>query len=76
MTRPTDEIDSRIDMERILAALPPQQRRAVSLYADGYTLQEIANKFGVSNQAISKCFRNLVGKLGNSLYVVDRDENA
>ena len=62
MTRPTDEIDSRIDMERILAALPPQQRRAVDLYARGYTLQEIADKFGISNQAISKSFRNIVGK--------------
>ena len=56
MTRPTDEIDSRIDLERILAALPPQQRRAVSLYSQGFTQAEIAHKFGVSQCAISQCF--------------------
>jgi len=56
MNRPTDELDSKIDMERILAALPPQQRRAVSLYARGYTQAEIARKFGVSQSAIAHCF--------------------
>ena len=59
MTRPTDEIDSRIDMERILAALPPQQRRAVSLYARGYTQAEIARKFGVNRSTITRLFDKL-----------------
>jgi RNA polymerase sigma factor (sigma-70 family) len=63
MNRPTDELDSKIDMERILAALPPQQRRAVSLYARGYTQAEIARKFGVSQQAISACFVAIRKKL-------------
>ena len=57
MNRPTDEIDSRIDMERILAALPPQQRRAVSLYARGYTQAEIAKMMGVSQSAICQIFK-------------------
>ena len=59
MTRPTDEIDSRIDLERILAALPPQQRRAVSLYARGYTQAEIARKFGVNRSTITRLFDKL-----------------
>jgi RNA polymerase sigma factor (sigma-70 family) len=64
MTRPTDEIDSRIDIERILAALPPQQRRAVSLYARGYTQAEIARKMGVSCAAICQLFQRIVNKYG------------
>lgn len=63
MNRPTDELDARIDMERILAALPPQQRRAVSLYARGYTQAEIARKFGVSRAAITSMFRRLSEKI-------------
>ena len=59
MTRPTDEIDSRIDLDRILAALPPQQRRAVSLYARGYTQAEIARKFGVNRSTITRLFDKL-----------------
>lgn len=63
MNRQTDELDSKIDMERILAALPPQQRRAVQLYALGYTQAEIARKFGVSHQAISACFVSIRSKI-------------
>ena len=59
MTRPTDEIDSRIDLDRILAALPPQQRRAVSLYSQGFTQAEIAHKFGVHQSTICRLFVKL-----------------
>jgi len=59
MNRPTDEIDSRIDIERILAALPPQQQRAVRLYARGFTQAEIARKMGVSRSAIKMCFSRI-----------------
>ena len=52
MNRPTDEIDSRIDMERVLSALPPQQRRAVRLYARGYTQKEVADALGVHRNTI------------------------
>jgi RNA polymerase sigma factor (sigma-70 family) len=65
MNRPTDELDSKIDMERILAALPPQQRRAVSLYARGYTQAEIAKKMGVSRAAICQLFTRIVNKHAN-----------
>ncbi len=54
MNRPTDELDSKIDMERLLAALPPQQRRAVRLYARGYTQQEVADALGVHRTTISR----------------------
>ena len=54
MNRPTDELDARIDMERLLAALPPQQRRAVSLYARRYTQQEVADALGVNQSTISR----------------------
>ncbi len=63
MNHQTDEIDNRIDLERILTALPPQQRRAVRLYARGYTQAEIAVKMGVSQQAISACFVSIREKL-------------
>lgn len=59
MTRPTDELDSKIDIERILAALPPQQRRAVSLYSMGYTQAEIARKFGVKPSTICQLFKRI-----------------
>jgi len=66
MNRPTDELDSRIDMERILAALPPQQRRAVSLYARGYTYKEIGEIMGVSTKAIECMFSRIRAKLKNN----------
>ena len=59
MQRTTDEIDNKIDMERILAALPPQQRRAVRLYARGYTYSQIAAKFGISTSAICMTFQRI-----------------
>jgi len=62
MNRPTDEIDNRIDMEQVLDRLPPQQRRAVLLYLRGYSQAEIARKFGVSQQAISKMMKVVVVK--------------
>jgi RNA polymerase sigma factor (sigma-70 family) len=65
MNRPTDELDSKIDMERILAALPPQQRRAVRLYALGYTYREIGAIIGVSEDAIKKCFQRIRERLNN-----------
>lgn len=63
MDRQTDEIDNRIDMERILAALPPQQRKAVRLYERGYTYAQIAIKFGVSTSAIKMCFARIREKI-------------
>lgn len=65
MTRPTDEIDSRIDIERRLAALSPQQVRAVRLYEMGYTYAEIAVRFGVSVSTICMSFQRIREKVEN-----------
>lgn len=52
MNRPTDCVDRKIDMDLVLAALPPDKRRAVTLYMEGYTYREIAVTMGVSESAI------------------------
>ena len=62
MNRETDEIDNRIDLQQVLDRLPPQQRRAVRLYAQGYAQAEIARKFGVSRAAICQLFTRIVNK--------------
>ena len=62
MNRPTDEIDTRLDIEQVLDRLPPQQRRAVLLYGAGYSQSEIALKFGVSRPAICQLFGRIVNK--------------
>lgn len=62
MNRETDEIDNALDLEQVLDRLPPQQRRAVRLYLAGYSQAEIARKFGVSQQAISKMMKVVVVK--------------
>lgn len=59
MTWIDTDSDSRIDTERIIAALTPQQRRAVRLYARGYTMAEIAKIFGVSENAIWQTFKKI-----------------
>ena len=51
--------DSRIDMERIIAALSPQQRMAVHLYSRGYTYREIGAIMGVSESAIKMMFKRI-----------------
>jgi RNA polymerase sigma factor (sigma-70 family) len=63
LNRPTDESDLKLDLDQIIAALPPNQRRAVLLYGWGYTQQEIAEKTGVTQQAISKILKNVVVKM-------------
>lgn len=65
MNRETDEIqdcENRMDVEQAISRLTPQQRRAVRLYLAGYSQAEIARKFGVSQQAISKMMKVVVVK--------------
>ena len=65
MNRETDEIqdcENRMDVEQAISRLTPQQGRAVRLYMAGYTQAEIARKFGVSQQAISKMMKVVVVK--------------
>ena len=59
MTWIDTDSDSRIDMERIIAALSPQQRMAVHLYSRGYTYREIGAIMGVSESAIKMMFKRI-----------------
>jgi len=66
MNKETDEIqdcETKMDVERAIDRLTPQQGRAVRLYMAGYTQVEIALKFGVSQSAISRSFRKICIKL-------------
>lgn len=63
MNRPTDESDLKLDLDQIIAALPPNQRRAVLLYGWGYTQQEIAEKTGVTQGRISQIFKEVLIKM-------------
>ena len=63
INRQTDEIDTRIDTERILAALTPQQRMAVDLYTRGYSYSDIARIFGLHRSTISRVFDQIRNKL-------------
>ena len=47
------DIDQRIDLVSALNRLSPRQRKVVLLWAAGYTQQEIATKYGVTQQAVS-----------------------
>ena len=63
MNRPTDESDLKLDLDQIIAALPPNQRRAVLLYGWGYSQKEIADITGVSEAAICQLFKRIVKKM-------------
>ncbi len=65
MTWIDTDSDSKIDMERIIAALSPQQRRAVNLYSRGYTYREIGAIMGVSENAIKQSFKKIRMKFAN-----------
>ncbi len=65
MTWIDTDSDSKIDMERIIAALSPQQRRAVHLYSRGYTYREIGAIMGVSENAIKQSFKKIRMKFAN-----------
>lgn len=50
------EIEKRelkIDMDKVLAALPETHRRAALLFMEGHTQAEVGAKLGVSQQTIS-----------------------
>ena len=47
------DIDQRIDLISALNRLSPRQRKVLILWAAGYTQQEIAKKYGVTQQAVS-----------------------
>ena len=47
------DIDQRIDLISALNKLTPRQRKVLILWAAGYTQQEIADEYGVTQQAVS-----------------------
>jgi RNA polymerase sigma-70 factor (ECF subfamily) len=58
------EIDSRIDLERALAALPPRQREALHLhYVDDLTVAVTGMLMGVSVNAVKKLVKKALQTL-------------
>jgi len=57
------DIDQRIDLISALNKLTPRQRRVLVLWAAGYTQQEIAAKYGITQQAISLIIKDATCKM-------------
>ena len=56
------DIDQRIDLISALNKLSPRQRKVVLLWAAGYTQQEIAKEYGVTQQAVSLIVETAIRK--------------
>ena len=52
------DIDQRIDLVSALNKLSPRQRKVVILWAQGYTQQEIADEYGVTQVAVHYWIRD------------------
>ena len=57
------DIDQRLDLISALNKLSPRQRKVLLLWADGYTQQEIATKYKVSQSTISRWISGCVHKM-------------
>jgi len=57
------DIDQRIDLISALNKLSPRQRKVVLLWAAGYTQQEIADEYGVTQRTISRWLQKSVSKM-------------
>jgi len=62
-----NNIDTRIDLIDALNKLTPRQRKVVILWAAGYTQQEIADEYGVTQQAVSLIIKVATCKIRSSL---------
>ena len=66
------DIDQRIDLVSALNKLSPRQRKVVILWASGYTQQEIADEYGVTQRTISRWIQKSVSKMGELwAYVIE-----
>jgi len=66
------DIDQRLDLLSALNKLSPRQRKVVLLWAAGYTQQEIATKYKVSQSTISRWISGCVHIMGElSHYVIE-----
>ena len=61
------DIDQRIDLIDALNKLSPRQRKVVILWAQGYTQQEIADEYGVTQRTISRWIQKSMSKMGDSI---------
>lgn len=58
-----ENINNKIDIELAINKLPKQQKRVAELVLEGYHLNEIAKKMGLSERTIKRYFRFIKGKL-------------
>ena len=67
---PWPDVDDRLDLEYALAQLSPRQRRVLTLWAQGYTQEEMAEEYGVTQVAVHYWIEDATYILRPILFVV------
>ena len=62
-----ERTDRRLDLESALRELNDRDRSVVVLWAQGYTQQEIADEYGITQQAISLIVKDATCKIRDSI---------
>ena len=63
-----ERVDARLDLDLLLADLPPRQREvAVLLYREGLSHDQIAERLGVNRNAVDQALHNAHKKLAEKL---------